>query len=93
MFHAWQFDMRGNCVYVSREKPGSAFVPASAAEPVVHDRPIPRHELQLARFRFTVRHRDASGPRQGVDRVPRARIEREMRKWTAIVGLAGLKNK
>ena len=27
MFHAWQYDMRGNCVYISREKegyPGSA---------------------------------------------------------------------
>ena len=22
MFHAWQFDMRGNCVYVAREKEG-----------------------------------------------------------------------
>ncbi len=22
MFHAWQFDMRGNCVYISREKEG-----------------------------------------------------------------------
>ena len=22
MFHAWQFDMKGNCVYISREKEG-----------------------------------------------------------------------